>query len=83
MVAKPLAAAVLQHLEVGQHRRRVAQVEVGLRKRQNLSMRNGFPAYYISIIPSYDANTVEMLDALNATVDDRRFTAPESLAATV
>jgi multidrug efflux pump subunit AcrB len=46
----------------------VAQVEVGLRKRQNLSMRNGFPAYYISIIPSYDANTVEMLDALNATI---------------
>ena len=48
----------------------VASVEVGLRKRQNLSMRNGFPAYYISMIPSYDANTVELLDALNATIID-------------
>jgi HAE1 family hydrophobic/amphiphilic exporter-1 len=50
------------------HLQDVAKVEVGLRKRQNLSMRNGFPAYYISMIPSYDANTVELLDSLNATI---------------
>lgn len=46
----------------------VATVERGLRKRQNLSFRNGFPAYYISMRPSYDANTVELLDALNLTI---------------
>ena len=48
----------------------LAQVERGLRKRVNLSFRNGFPAYYISMIPAYDANTVELLDALNATIDE-------------
>ena len=48
----------------------VATVERGLRKRVNLSFRNGFPAYYISMIPAYDANTVELLDALNATIDE-------------
>ncbi|RLQ22349.1 efflux RND transporter permease subunit [Seongchinamella sediminis] len=48
----------------------VATIELGLRKRVNLSFRNGFPAYYISMIPAYDANTVELLDALNATIDE-------------
>ncbi|PLW70681.1 efflux RND transporter permease subunit [Pseudohalioglobus lutimaris] len=48
----------------------VATVERGLRKRVNLSFRNGFPAYYISMIPSYDANTVELLDALNSTIKE-------------
>ena len=50
------------------HLRDVAKVEIGLRKRQNFSKRNGFPAYYITLTPSYDANTVELLDALNATI---------------
>ncbi|MEP5567129.1 MAG: efflux RND transporter permease subunit [Halioglobus sp.] len=50
--------------------RDVATVERGLRKRVNLSFRNGFPAYYISMIPSYDANTVDLLDALNATLEE-------------
>jgi HAE1 family hydrophobic/amphiphilic exporter-1 len=59
----------------------VAQIEVGLRKRVNFSLRNGFPAYYISMIPSYDANTVELLDALNATIDElnREVLGPEGL----
>ncbi len=48
--------------------RDVATVELGLRKQQNLSFRNGFPAYYISMIPAYDSNTVELLDALNKTI---------------
>ncbi|MGI9294891.1 MAG: efflux RND transporter permease subunit, partial [Pseudomonadales bacterium] len=48
--------------------REIAKVEVKLEKRQFLSRRNGFPAYYISMIPSFDANTVELLDSLNKTI---------------
>jgi HAE1 family hydrophobic/amphiphilic exporter-1 len=48
----------------------VATVERGLRKRRNISFRNGFPAYYISMIPAHDANTVELLDALNQTIGE-------------
>jgi multidrug efflux pump subunit AcrB len=47
----------------------IADVEVKLKKRQVISFRNGFPAYYISIVPSFDANTVELLDALNPAID--------------
>jgi hydrophobic/amphiphilic exporter-1 (mainly G- bacteria), HAE1 family len=50
--------------------RDVASVERGLRKQRNMSMRNGFPAYYISMIPAYDSNTVELLDALNKTIEE-------------
>lgn len=46
----------------------VAKVQIKLRKRTNFSYRNGFSAYYISMIPSFDANTVELLDALNQTI---------------
>ena len=63
------------------HLNDVARVEVGLRKRQSFSLRNGFPAYYISMIPSYDSNTVELLDALNATIVElnREVLGPEGL----
>lgn len=47
----------------------IALVEVTLKKRQVISFRNGFPAYYISIQPSFDANTVELLDALNPAIE--------------
>lgn len=59
----------------------VADIEIGMRKRSNLSLRNGFPAYYISMIPSNDANTVELLDALNATIVEinRDVLGPEGL----
>ncbi|QFU75216.1 efflux RND transporter permease subunit [Halioglobus maricola] len=50
--------------------RDVATVERGLRKQTNVTYRNGFPAYYISMVPSYDANTVELLDALNKSIDE-------------
>ncbi|MGI9286899.1 MAG: efflux RND transporter permease subunit [Pseudomonadales bacterium] len=50
--------------------REIAKVDVKLEKRQFLSRRNGFPAYYISMIPSFDANTVELLDSLNNTIDE-------------
>ncbi len=50
--------------------REIAKLEVKLKKRQFLSRRNGFPAYYISMIPSFDANTVELLDGLNKTIDE-------------
>ncbi|MEM7020615.1 MAG: efflux RND transporter permease subunit [Pseudomonadota bacterium] len=52
------------------HLRDVADVEIKLRKRTNFTYRNGFPAYYISIEPSFDANTVEILDGLNQAIAD-------------
>ena len=48
----------------------VADLEIKLRKRANFTYRNGYTAYYISMIPSFDANTVELLDALNETIDE-------------
>lgn len=48
--------------------RDVAEIEVKLKKRRNYSLRNGFPAYYISIVPTFDANTVDLLDGLNKTI---------------
>ena len=39
-----------------------------MQKRRNFTYRNGFTAYYISIVPSFDANTVEILDGLNEAI---------------
>lgn len=63
------------------HLEDIASIDIGMRKRSNLSLRNGFPAYYISMIPSNDANTVELLDALNATIVElnRDVLGPEGL----
>ncbi len=50
--------------------RDLATIEVQLEKRRNYSLRNGFPAYYISIVPTHDANTVELLDGLNQAIEE-------------
>jgi multidrug efflux pump subunit AcrB len=59
----------------------VAHIEVGMRKREGFSRRNGFPAYYIGMMPGNDSNTVELLDALNATIVElnREVLGPEGL----
>lgn len=46
----------------------VAQVEVDYAENTGVSLRNGFQSYYISISRRNDANTVEVLDAINEAI---------------
>jgi multidrug efflux pump subunit AcrB len=48
----------------------VAAVSVDYQENQGVSLRSGFPSYYISITRKNDANTVEVLDALNEAIDE-------------
>lgn len=46
----------------------VANVEIVPRKQDGFTLRNGYPAYYITIDRDYDANTVAILDAINDAI---------------
>ena len=46
----------------------VADVEIVPRKQDGFTLRNGFPAYYITVQREYDANTVTILDGVNEAV---------------
>ena len=46
----------------------VADVEIVARKPDGFTLRNGFPAYYITVQREYDANTVSILDEINAAI---------------
>ncbi|HEX5786984.1 MAG TPA: efflux RND transporter permease subunit, partial [Woeseiaceae bacterium] len=46
----------------------VADVAVVPRKQDGFTLRNGYPAYYITVQREYDANTVEILDGVNAVI---------------
>lgn len=46
----------------------VADVEVVPRKQDGFTLRNGYPAYYVSVQREYDANTVQILDGVNAAI---------------
>ena len=46
----------------------IADVEIVPRKQDGFTLRNGFPAYYITVQREYDANTVEILDGINAAI---------------
>jgi multidrug efflux pump subunit AcrB len=48
----------------------VASISVDYAENRGVSLRNGFPSYYISISRRNDANTVELLDALNVALDE-------------
>jgi multidrug efflux pump subunit AcrB len=48
----------------------VADVEVVPRKLDGFVLRNGYPAYYITVQRAYDANTVSILDEVNAAIDE-------------
>ncbi len=43
----------------------VASINVDYAENQGISLRNGYPSYYISVTRRNDANTVQLLDALN------------------
>ena len=46
----------------------VADVEVVPRKLDGFVLRNGYPAYYITVQRAYDANTVNILDEVNVAI---------------
>ena len=46
----------------------VADVDIVPRKQDGFTLRNGYPAYYIAIQREYDANTVQILDGVNAAI---------------
>lgn len=48
----------------------VADVEIVPRKQDGFTLRNGYPAYYITVQREYDANTVQILDGINAAIVD-------------
>jgi len=48
----------------------VADVEIVSRKQDGFTLRNGFPAYYITVEREYDANTVSILDGINEAIVD-------------
>lgn len=48
----------------------IAEVKVDYSENGGVSLRNGFPSYYISITRQNEANTVELLDELNIALDE-------------
>lgn len=48
----------------------VADVEIVPRRQDGFTLRNGFPAYYITVQREYDANTVKILDEVNKAIDE-------------
>jgi len=48
----------------------VADVDVVPRKLDGFTLRNGYPAYYITLQRSFDANTVTILDEVNRAITE-------------
>ena len=48
----------------------VADVDVVPRKLDGFTLRNGYPAYYITLQRSFDANTVTILDEVNLAITE-------------
>jgi multidrug efflux pump subunit AcrB len=46
----------------------VADVAIVPRKQDGFTLRNGYPAYYITVQREYDANTVQILDGINEAI---------------
>ena len=46
----------------------VADVEITPRSQDGFTLRNGYPAYYITVQRDYDANTVSILDEVNKAI---------------
>lgn len=46
----------------------VADVDIVARKQDGFTLRNGYPAYYITVQREYDANTVSILDGINEAI---------------
>lgn len=52
------------------HLRDIAEVSTELYPRSGFMYRTGYPAYYIQVQGKYGANTVSILDEINAAIDD-------------
>mgnify|MGYP003662924208 FL=1 len=50
--------------------REIAKIDVDYAENVGVSLRNGFPSYYISITRQNEANTVELLDELNIALKE-------------
>ncbi|MBY5994143.1 efflux RND transporter permease subunit [Ferrimonas balearica] len=48
----------------------VAEVSVEYAEQRGFTRRNGFPAYYITLAGSFDANTVAVLDEVNLAIEE-------------
>ncbi len=46
----------------------VADVDIVPRKQDGFTLRNGYPAYYITVQREYGSNTVQILDGVNAAI---------------
>src|SRR5210317_448318 len=46
----------------------VADVDIVPRKQDGFTLRNGYPAYYITVQRDHDANTVSILDGVNEAI---------------
>ena len=46
----------------------VADVDIVPREQDGFTLRNGYPAYYITVQREFDANTVSILDGINETI---------------
>ena len=46
----------------------IADVDIVPRKLDGFTLRNGYPAYYITVQREYDANTVSILDEVNKAI---------------
>ncbi|HNP36807.1 MAG TPA: efflux RND transporter permease subunit [Woeseiaceae bacterium] len=66
--------AALKQLIVGWSNERpiylseLAEVSIVPRKQDGFTLRNGYPAYYITVQREYGSNTVEILDGVNAAI---------------
>jgi multidrug efflux pump subunit AcrB len=52
------------------HLREIASVSIDYAENDGVSLRSGFPSYYITLTRQNDANTVELLDNLNLAIEE-------------
>jgi HAE1 family hydrophobic/amphiphilic exporter-1 len=69
-VEKPGELVVGWRNEQPIHLNEIGTVGIDYSENAGISLRNGFPSSYISIIRQNEANTVELLDELNVALDE-------------
>ncbi|QSX30217.1 efflux RND transporter permease subunit [Shewanella cyperi] len=52
------------------HLSELAEVKIAAAEQQGFTKRNGFPAYYITVEGTFDANTVAVLDGINVAIEE-------------
>lgn len=48
----------------------IAEIEIDFAERRGFSLRNGYPAYYITLEREYESNSVEILDGVNNAIKE-------------